>query len=375
MLVLAFVAFLVFGIVLVLIGANQAELAAALGLDLEASGQLAAALSLGLGAGVLASGPLVDRGPRRPLFVGASAGAAVALLGFDGAMGFPRALAQVAALGLCVGTYETLLNTVVAERYGAEAARPLTWVHIGATVGAMAGAPALALLTDLSGWTAGFRATGLAFLALGAWGLAAPLGDARRARAGAEGDVGGRIGADIVPFALVAACYVGVETALTLFAVPWSRDALDLDESRGVAAISAFWLGLLAGRVHFAWRPRRVGPGRLVASGALAAALLALAVAARWPQPELVLASVGFALGAVFPVFVALTTLRFPGARGTATGLVTGAGALGGLVVPWLAGAAGDRAGIGAAFLGLAVCCVLLAASAALSWRSRQRPS
>jgi MFS family permease len=53
---LCFSAFLAFGAVLVLLGANQASLAAELGLDLAQSGLLASALALGLGAGVVIAG-------------------------------------------------------------------------------------------------------------------------------------------------------------------------------------------------------------------------------------------------------------------------------------------------------------------------------
>src|SRR5262245_36137825 len=78
---LCFCAFLAFGVVLVLVGANEASLAAQLGLDLARSGLLASSLALGLGAGVVIAGPLFDRYPRRPLFVASTLLAAVALLG------------------------------------------------------------------------------------------------------------------------------------------------------------------------------------------------------------------------------------------------------------------------------------------------------
>ena len=50
---------------------------------------------------------------------------------------------------------------------------------------------------------------------------------------------------DILPFAAVAAAYVGAETTLTLLAVPFATAGLGLAEARGLRAISAFWLGLL----------------------------------------------------------------------------------------------------------------------------------
>ena len=70
MLVFGFLSFLAFGLVLVLVGANQAHLERDLGLTLAQSGLLVSALSLGLGLGVVGAGPLFDRYPRRPLVIG-----------------------------------------------------------------------------------------------------------------------------------------------------------------------------------------------------------------------------------------------------------------------------------------------------------------
>ena len=180
--------------------------------------------------------------------------------------------------------------------------------------------------------------------------------------------------AAILPFAGVAACYVGVETAVTIFATPYARDALGLAPQRGVAAISAFWLGLLAGRLLFLLWRGPVDARLLVAAGLGSAVLLSGGVALRVPGLELLVGGVGLLLGLVFPVFVALTALRFPGARGTATGIVTGAGAAGGFVLPWLAGAVGDARGVGDAFLSLAGACLLIAVFAGAALRLRAPP-
>ena len=364
MLVLAFASFAAFGVALVIVGANQADLAADLRLDLAASGMLAATLSLGIGAGVLVSGPLVDRAPRRPLFVAASAAAALALAAVGAEMGLPRALACLGTLGFALGFYETLLNTVVAERYRERAARPLTLVHSGATLGAVLGAPAIAWIAARAHWVASFRASAAVFVALGLAGLALHFeGHRGAAPAGARRPVG-RVGLAIAPFAGVAACYVGVETAVTLFATPYAQGALGLDPERGVAGISAFWLGLLAGRLLFLAWPGPVDARLLVAAGLASALALGGGVAAQVRAFELLLFATGLCLGLVFPVFVALAALRFPDARGTATGIVTGAGAAGGFVAPWLAGLLGDARGVRAAFLSLAAWCVVLAACA-----------
>src|SRR5262249_36863836 len=151
----------------------------------------------------------------------------------------------------------------------------LTLVHSGATLGAVMGAPAIAAIAARAGWAASFRATGVAYAALALAGLVLRFGEAPRSvqtGGAAHEPPPARVSAAILPFAGVAACYVGVETAITLFAPPYAG-ALALAPERGVAAISAFWFGLLAGRVLFLlWR----GPldARLLVAAGITAALV-----------------------------------------------------------------------------------------------------
>lgn len=364
MIALALAAFTAFGIVLVLVGANQLELARDLELDLAASALLTSALSLGLGVGVLGTGPLVDRYPRRPIFASSSLLAAGALFSVSPDMSFGAALVCMAALGLGVGGYETLLNAVVTERYRAEAARPLTLVHIGATVGAVAGAPLAHYVGELWHWATSFHGTGLIFLALGVWGGLYRFAAPGRHPHGESGHSGTITAIAIAPFAVIAACYIGVETGVTLFARPYAHEALALAPARGTGAISSFWLGLLAGRFLLLFYRGSIDERLLVASGLAGAVVLAGGSALRLPWLELVVGSLGLALGLVFPVMVALTAERFPAARGTATGIVIGAGSVGGLAIPWLAGLAGDVAGVSVALGSFALWCLLLAAAA-----------
>ena len=253
----------------------------------------------------------------------------------------------------------------MAERYREGAARPLTLVHSGATLGAVLGAPAIAWIAARSHWVASFRASAAMFVALGLAGLALHFEGHRAAvpSPGGRGPVG-RIGLAIAPFAGVAACYVGVETAVTVFATPYAQGVLGLASERGVAGISAFWLGLLAGRLLFLAWPGPVDARLLVAAGLAAALALGGGVAAQLRALEGLLFATGLCLGLVFPVFVLLAALRFPDARGTATGIVTGAGAAGGFVAPWLTGLLGDARGARAAFLSLAGWCLVLAVCA-----------
>ncbi len=364
MLPVGFAAFLAFGVVLVLVGANQADLAAALHMDLASSGLLGAAVALGAGTGVTAAGPLVDRLPRRPMFVGALLVAAFALLTIHAGVGYWRAFAHLVLLGAGAGFYDTLLNAVVIQDGGTRAARPLALLHSGATAGAVAGPPLIGWLAELGDWTWSFHATGAAFLLLAGWAAVVPLPPpAARRTVAVEGS--GRIFTlPLLALAAIGFAYVGVETAVTLFAVPWADGLLGQGPARGRTAISVFWLGLLAGRLAMLALQRGIGTRFLIAAGVASAAVFGAAVALNTPFLEGVTFAGGLALGAVYPVMIALAGDRFPFASGTAAGLVAGAGALGGFVVPWLTGALGDFAGLAAGLATFSAWCLLITGAA-----------
>src|SRR5262245_58140032 len=358
---------------LVLVGASQAELARDLDLDLAGSSLLASFLAIGLGLGVAGAGPLVDRLPRRPLFVASSLAAAAALLSVDVSMGVARASLHLAAAGIALGAYETLLNAAIGEVHGARAAKPLTLVHSAATLGAMLGPALAAALAARFDWSASFRFVGAAHGLLAAAALAVPFPPpARRTLPEQRGLLPPGAASALLPFAVISFAYVGVETALTVLAVPYARLALGLPEVRGLAAISAFWGGLFAGRLGLLLARGRIDARYLAAAGAAAALILGAGVAARVAAIELLFGAVGAALGLVFPVMVALASERAAAARGMAIGLVVGAGALGGFALPWLHGALGDAGGPA---LGLGTLALWAALASAAAMRAQKGPA
>ena len=115
---LALASFLAFGALLVLFGANSSELIAALGLGYADLGLLGSCLSLGLGVGIVIAGPLVDRMPRRPLYVAACASVAAACLVLGPGTDFRSLLASTIVIGFGAGFYETVLNALIVETHG-----------------------------------------------------------------------------------------------------------------------------------------------------------------------------------------------------------------------------------------------------------------
>jgi fucose permease len=343
----------------------QPALHAALGLDLAASGLVASALSLGLGVGVVLGGPLTDRLARKPLFAASAGLAAFSGLSLAGGGGFATVLAATAGIGFGAGLYETLLNAAVVERAPVSAASRLSLIHACATLGAALGAPLLGAVATAHSFAAAYAALGAAFIALAALALAVPFGPkGDGALSSGLGSTDGEVQrlSRLWPLAAGSFGYVGLETALSVFAAPHAA-GLGLDPSRGLRALSAFWVGLFLARVGFAALRRPASRGQLRAAGLAGAVALGAAAFVRELPPELSFLAVGLALGVVFPVLVTLAGEACPGRRGTAVGLVVGAGSLGGFAVPWAAGAIGDALGPAAAVASLAVLAGALAAT------------
>jgi fucose permease len=366
-----FAAFVVFGSVLVLVGANQADLSSALGLGLAGTGLLVSALSIGLGIGVVAAGPLFDRYPRRRLFAGSTLLAGVALLAVAPDDGFASWLLLMAITGLGIGAYDTLINAVVAQHFGVLSARPMSVMHSAASLGAVLGPLLVGWLSIHFHWTASFTWIGAAHvaLALGAFFVAFPVPDTRPVVSSAESPPDRVRWTGLLPFAGVAFAYVGIEAAMTIIAVPYATLALGLGAERGRLAISAFWLGLFLGRIGAIALRRPLDTSVLLAAGALAALLIFAAAIFAAPAPELPFLAAGLALGCVYPVMISLAAQRFPHARGTAAGLAAGAGALGGFAIPWITGALGDGGGVTLAFGSLSLWSIMLACCAAAARR------
>jgi len=353
---LALAAFFCFGIVLVIVGANQAGLERDLGLDLAQTGLLAATLSLGIFAGVVGAGPLYDRFPRRPLFVAACTIAGAGFLAIGADTPFAGICALLAVIGLGTGGYDTLFNASIVERFGESAAKPMSIMHAATTIGAVLCPALVAAIASRWHWTRSFHLIGMAHLLLAVVSTAvrfpAPTSAPKRALQHAAFhternrrtiDV-----ARLLPFALIAFAYVGLEGTLTVFAVPYATDGLSLSTARGQAGISAFWFGLLIGRLAPLLLPIRLEAPALVVAG-LAGALVLGGGVALAEDIEVTLGLCGVATGCVYPVMISLVGQRFPRARGTAAGLAAGAGAIGGLTIPWLTGIVGDGFGIASA--------------------------
>lgn len=350
---LAVASFLAFGALLVLYGANSSELIRQLGLDYADLGLLGSMLSLGLGVGIVVAGPISDRLPRRPLYVASCLVVLAATTTLGTATDYSALLLHTAAIGFGAGFYETILNALIVEEFDERAPRRLIFIHSAATLAASA-TPLLfefaRSFTPLA-WHDTFRIIGFLHAGLIIAVAFVPMRASSRivARAvsaadeamGKKADTANRRPDDRLALAAVCVAtfaYVGVESSLTLFVADHAVQDLGLEAARAARTISAFWGGLLIGRLAIGLSPRRAGPGTTAALAALGAGIVS-AFGLGWiGPPELAMAAVGFCLGGVFPIMIGLAGIALPSSAGTAVGLAGGLGSLGGFVVPWLTG-------------------------------------
>jgi DHA1 family chloramphenicol resistance protein-like MFS transporter len=373
MIALSFCGFFCLGLVLILLGANQADLARDLGLDLARTGMLASAFAMGMLIGMIGAGMLYDRLPRRPLFVTSILLTAIPLFGFGPGSDFPEALFLFAVIGLGSGAYDTLFNTAIAERYGERSAKPMAVLHAGTAIGAIVGPLLVAAIATRWHWARSFHAMGAAHLALAAAALFVRLPQPTRTAGASKTDAHSIFSKAIIPFVVVAFAYLGLETSMAVFAVPYATDGLALDVIHGQTAISGMWLGLMAGRLGTLMLRGNLDGRVLIGSGILCCAAIAIGAMVGSSQIAILYFCAGFALGPVFPLVIALASQRFPHALGSVIGLAAGAGSTGCFVLPWLTGALGDSAGIEFAVGWLSVWALVIALGGAVILRGRTR--
>lgn len=373
MIAFTFCGYFCLGLALILLGANQADLARDLGLDLAGTGMLASAFAMGMLIGMIGAGLLYDRLPRRPLFVATILLTAIALFGFGPDNSFSESLFLFAVIGLGSGAYDTLFNAAVAERYREQSAKPMTLLHAGTALGAIIGPLLIATIVTRWHWTRSFHSVGVAHLALAAAAVFVRLPKLTRTAESSKAEPHAIFSKAIIPFVVVAFAYLGLESALAVFAIPYATDGLALDVIHGQTAISGMWLGLLAGRLGTLLLGGKLDGRVLIGSGILCFAAIAIGAALGSSQIAILYFCVGFALGPVFPLVLALAGQRFPHALGSVIGLAAGAGSTGCFIVPWLTGVLGDQAGIAFAVKWLGVWALAIALGGAVILRGRAR--
>jgi fucose permease len=351
LLVLSYVGFISLGLPDSIFGAAWPAVQRELALPLAWGGHVTLLSTAGVVLSSGVSGHLLARQPIGRVLAASTALAAIALLLFARAGGWPVFLGAAVLAGCGGGAVDAALNRFVATHYSA---RHMTWLHgcwgIGATLGPLSVAGALALQYS---WRSAYLAIALVELGLALafaatarrWNDGSAAEGALEAHEPTEAPAPGRTPAEAsamragVAFFFV---YCGIEASVGL----WGASLLTTTRAASVSlaggAVSVYWGMLMLGRFVLGAVAQRLGPSRLLTACCLGAlvALLAMSVpgtSVGWVSATFGL--LGFALAPIYPLVMHETPRRFqPATARVMVGYQVAAGGVGIALVPWLMG-------------------------------------
>lgn len=275
----------------------------------------------------------------------------------------PTWLAFVAGAGLAAGgcgAIDAVGSSVIMDLSSPGSGGGLNMLHLFYSVGALVAPVAIGVLVEVGvAWQILAVATGLGGLLMSV-PLARVGSVPPRPRPADGGHPGERTAVmpaakrlALVALCVAIACYVASEQGVS----SWLVGFLD-DQPMTVATLglTLFWGGLAGARLIASRFADRFDPVRFTAACALAggAVILAAVLAAGGPARVVLFLGVGFALGPVYPMIVAVAGALFPHRAAAVAGIVTAAGVTGAIVYPPVMGLIASVAGLGVAMIGAA---------------------
>lgn len=319
------------------------------GLDKATIGITFFAFSAGFLLAGATAGALIQRlGARAALSVG---GAAFIAAGLYTATrpAFAALVAVQLIAGYGTGVLESVLNAQLAAL--PDSTTLLNWLHAFFGVGALIGPLLATWMLGFTQWTSVWLVLALACvpLVIGFQATLRPLPVAQQ-DAPRKGLL--RVAARR-PAVLLGAAFLAVYVGLEISVGNWGFSFLVVERGHGDLlagyTVSGYWLGLTLGRFVLSPVAARL---RWTATRLTFACLFGVAGATGllWIAPVLAVpafALLGFCLGPIFPTTMAVApSLATDELAPTTIGLLNGVSVLGGSLLPFLAGALADRAGL-----------------------------
>ncbi len=355
----------VFGIVLSLPGTvlGLPEAAAQLDLAFADRGLFISALFVGLLAGSLASGPIVDRMGQRAVLAASAAAVAGCLPLFAAASGFALAVAALAALGLACAGMNTAANALSSELFPSERGRRMNGLALMVGLGGLALPAAIALAAGALSWRAIVVSGGIAA------GAAAIVGAVVAAPPAVAVQTGWAAFSGVLrqPGFAWSGLMVLLGAATEASVAGWTSTYLGargFTPAAATWALSSHWLGLVIGRIALS---RQVDRGK--ATAVTAAALCGSAAIAGFALAgdRRVLAAapfvIGLAIAVVVPTSLALAGERYRVNAGTLFGILLTLAQAGAMIVPSIVGIVAEEAGLRAGMLVIALNGIVIAAA------------
>ena len=345
----ACVGMLVFGIVVTTLGAVLPSIIQRLGLDRTQAGSLLSLMTLGILAGSLVFGPVVDRRGYKGML---AAAVVLIALGLEG-IAFAPSIALLAVAAIIIGFGGGVMNggttALVADISTEGRAAALAYLGVFFGIGAFGVPLVLGLLRERfsdAGVVAGIGA--LVVLVLAYYAAIRfpepkqPQGFPLRHAAALLRDP------VIVLLGVILFFESGMEITVGGWTATYVNQELGLSPERALYLLSLYWLGMTGGRWLSGWLLKRVSTvAVLLSSLSVAFAGALLLIGARTTASAgaaTLLAGAGFA--AVFPVILGYVGDRYERLSGTAFGVVLVMALMGGTAMPYVTGVLGDSFGL-----------------------------
>jgi fucose permease len=358
----ACIGMLLFGVTLTTLGSVLPPLIVRHGLGKSDAGSLMALMSLGILAGSLVFGPVVDRRGYRPVLLAGAVGTALGLAAIAAAPDARVLTAAVLVFGCAGGLLNGATNALVADitPQGRGSGLALLGVFFG--LGAF-GVPLL--LGVLLRWTTYLTiVAGLAAL------VVVPLVDfalvelppPKQAHGFPLRRVGALLGdAVLLLVGLMLFLQSGMEITLGGWSAQYVREELGLSEERSILILSLFWVGMMLARLILsALLQSRPASVVYLAFLIVAMAGAGLLLAVRAPAAGgagLFLLGAGLAAG--YPILLGLLGGRYAELTGTAFSAVFVMALVGGSALPYVTGVLGERFGLRASLIMVPLCVLL----------------
>jgi len=345
----ACVGMLLFGIGFTTLGAVLPSIIERLGLDRTRAGSLLALMSLGVLAGSLVFGPVVDRRGYKGMLSAAVVLIALGLEGIALAPSITLLAPAVLLVGFGGGVINGGTNALAADLSADGRAAGLAYLGVFFGIGAFGVPFVLGLLRARFGDPGVVAGIGVLIMLVLPYYAAIsfpepkqPQGLPLRRAAGLLRDPA------LVLLGIVLFFESGMEATVGGWATTYVNQELALSPERALYLLSLYWLGMTGARLALSWLLKRVSSVAVFLSslGVAFAGALTL-IGARTTASAAagtLLAGAGFA--AVFPIILGHVGDRYERLSGTAFGVVLVMALTGGTTLPYVTGVLGDAFGL-----------------------------
>ncbi|MBE3130794.1 MAG: MFS transporter, partial [Acidobacteria bacterium] len=261
------------------------------------------------------------------------------------------------AVGIYMGIVEVITNYEAIRMETGGKSRLMNLLHAGFSLGAIVGPLVVGSILRAGGsWKAIYPASGALLLVMACLFVAFPFPDyEKRTERKASRGLGLAKEPLLLLFTAVIILYVGSELGVTNWASEYFVRILGAPASTAAFAVSALWIGLLAGRslLSLAYHGTRQEIVLLVLSLVCAGCLLGFLAVSGSAAGLAIVIVLGMGYSGIYPLIMTLTGRAFKSSA--AVGIVTTGAGLGSFSFPFLLAGIAERLGLRTGFLMLAV--------------------